>query len=277
MTPVAMATVEYYWRQGWPKEMLLYLFIKGIEIEDPNGRWRPYDNDPEDQVGFTRFQEQIRTKDWKWGIEVDPNLTRIGVVDANEASKLKDLIEAQKAGLRLAPVEGKNKNEVHFSQVRYVFTREEKEGGEKTTSKKMIFASPDSQSGNMGDKLYGRIYIRSPEAILYYLGEILRVETQAENEGKCPKVPKVHSSHGGSRTSSAWLFYARKATDKNAVPCVSVDYEGTKYVIPGERDPDDIECTDRSMHVLSLVSQLIGLQKKSQQLPATGVVTVIGR
>ena len=64
--------------------------------------------------------------------------------------------------------------------------------------------------------------------------------------------------------------------DKDEKPCVSVDYEGTRYVIPGRPDKEEC-CTDRSMHVLSLVSLLIGQQKESELVPTTGMVRVIGR
>jgi hypothetical protein len=73
------------------------------------------------------------------------------------------------------------------------------------------------------------------------------------------------------------LFYARKKRDKDKKPYVSVNYEGTTYVIPETHDTKDGCCTDRSMHVLSLVSLLIGQQKKSELVPTTGVVSVIGR
>ena len=33
LTPVDMKLIEYYWQQGWPKELLLYLFIREVKIE----------------------------------------------------------------------------------------------------------------------------------------------------------------------------------------------------------------------------------------------------
>jgi hypothetical protein len=303
MAPVPMTTVEYYWCQGWPKEMLLYLFIRRIAIKgEPE-----YINDPENQKEFARFQKQIRTSDWKWNIEVDPNSdgTKVADVDPTTASQLKDLVEAQKAGLMVTTKNGRK--ELHLGQVKYVFTRHPKEGAKTPPNPTTMFATPDPQPGTTPDKSRGTIYLRSPEAILYYLGEILRVEMEATETGDDPNVPMIHGDPSGFGASAAWLFYACKATDKTAAPCVSrarkttdfnatpygcgaskarddraapcvsVNYEGTRYVIPGECNPDDMKCTDRSMHVLSLVSQLIGMQKKSQQLPATGVVTVVGR
>ena len=289
MKPVPMSIIEYYRSQGWPEEMLMHLFIRRIEIINPNAPNGKdiYTNYPENQIEFQKFQNQIR--DARWDIEVIPDITKIGEVDANEASKLQNLINVQKAGLKLTEFkktnktqekdkdevnkdgvnkdevnknevnkDGVNKDEVNkkmelrLSQDKYIFTFEKR--GQKTP-----FSEED-----------GKIYTRSPEAILYYLGEILRAENRTEN----PYIPMIDVSHDRSGASPARLFYARKARCKDVTPCVSVDYEGTKYVIPG--DPDG-QGKDRSMHVLSLVSQLIGLQKKSAEAPATATVSVIGR
>ncbi len=73
------------------------------------------------------------------------------------------------------------------------------------------------------------------------------------------------------------LFYARPAEPREPAPCVSVCYDGVKYVIPADDGCGNGEYTGRSMHVLSLVSQLIGLQKKSEAVPGTSAVTVIGQ
>jgi len=262
MTPVPMKTIEYYWSQGWHPDMLLHLFIRRIDIIDKEGKvLKEYHNYPGDPNRFADFQNEIRT----WGIKKVTNTMKIGELNTKEATQLKDLMEAQKAGLILTPVkknnkvqgksndEEENKMKLCLNQVEYVFTRLEKSF----------------------DKSQGTIYLRSPEAILYYLGEILRAEIRGEKKGKTnPNIPKIDVSHDRSGASLAWLFYARKVTNEDTTPCVSVDYEGTKYVIPG--DPNGYG-TDRSMHVLSLVSQLIGLQKTSEEVPSTGVVSVIGR
>jgi hypothetical protein len=112
-----------------------------------------------------------------------------------------------------------------------------------------------------------KIYLRSPEAILYYLGEILRAEAETEYMPKvmvCDSKPPVP------------LFIVRKSTEKDKAYSVGVDYESTKYVIPNS-DSNEGCRIDRSMHVLSLVSQLIGQQKSNEHIPVTGVVNVVGR
>ncbi len=277
MTPVPMETIEYYWSQGWHPEMLLHLFIRRIKIidqNDPNIILEKYVNYPGDPCDFNDFQKQIQN--WEWDIEVIDR--SVGKVDANDVSKLKDLMEAQKAGLKLKLKTNKDdKTKLQLSHVKYVFTREPNEPNEpannakenKTSNEKIVF-----------DGVRGTIYRRSPEAILYYLGEILRDEIRRDPNGvKDPNeiAPMIYAGIGKKcKSVKNRLFYARKKRDEDKNPCVSVNYEGTTYVIP--RFPDSNGCCqDRSMHVLSLVSLLIGQQKKSELVPTTGVVSVIGR
>lgn len=139
--------------------------------------------------------------------------------------------------------------------------------------KELSISGPDTSGSYLlqkeGTNLY-KIHLRSPEAMLYYLGQILRAEAQINF------VPKIMLEKCESPVS---LFIARKANDNDKAPIVSVDYEGTKYIIPGDvLTESDVKCpSDNSLHVLSLISQLISLQKSIKDVPITGVVNVIGR
>lgn len=258
MMPVPMETIGYYSSQGWHKEMLLHLFIRCIEIKNPDapGGKEVYINYPGNRKKFECFQDKIRTE--KWDIVVDRNTdaTKIGEVNQEKAQiKMENLIEMHKAGLTL-----KNNKELHIGHEKYVFSYFNHKKGKIETIR------PYASSGI-------RVYIRSPEAILYYLGEILRVE----NRKKDPYIPKIYAGLGECEGTKNWLFYARKAREEDINPCVSVEYDETRYVIPGKSDTKNGCCRDRSMHVLSLVSLLIGQQKKSELIPTTGLVNVIGR
>ncbi len=314
MTPVPMETIEYYWSQGWHQEMLLHLFIRRIEIIDRKDKNYPkpvktylnyfhYPRDPCDpnEPNFDAFQEQISTKNWNWDI-VEVNATSIGDVNNTEASKLQNLVEVQKAGLKLKPCkEDETQKSLSLSQVNYAFTREATEDYKKQVRSR-IGEDPNaleirllervnitnSRSGKTKDELEIKVYLRSPEAILYYLGEILRAEMRAEEiirkERKeiTPEdieeiAPMIHAGFGKCEDCSARLFYARVKRTKDKDPCVFVEYDKTKYVIPRAPDSDMGCCRDRSMHVLSLVSLLIGQYKKSSEIPTTATVSVIGR
>ncbi|HYU32801.1 MAG TPA: hypothetical protein VEW48_11615 [Thermoanaerobaculia bacterium] len=130
------------------------------------------------------------------------------------------------------------------------------------------------------------LYLRSPEAILYYLGEVARLE---EDQGKAPSICI------GGRLGP--LFVARRKGEC-ARSLVSVATgEGSAYSIPAqensinmeEDEANDSKCfpkfdllplscdPGRSMEVLTIVSQLIALQKSGKNLPTTSVVRVVGQ
>jgi len=270
MTPVSMETIEYYFKQGWPPYLLLHLFIERIEIKGGDGKpKKEIDNDPEDP-NFKEFQDIIQTKKWEIVEASEVNLPRIpiGEIDVNEASKLQTLVEAQKAGLEIKPSKKGNKKEVFSSHIEYVF-----QGTDLNDSNKVEILRTEFPSKSMA-------YRRSPEAILYYLGEILRVE----NRKRDPTDPKTYpyttkiknDQCSSGKHPDANLFYASIARADYKAPCVSVDYEGVRYVIPQDPGYNDGCCADRSMSVLTLVSQLIGLQREIKEAPVTGVVSVIG-
>lgn len=246
MTPVPMETVEYYWQQGWPKEMLLHLFIERIEETDDKGIIKNvFDNYPEDTKKFEDFQKKLQDFK-KCKLIAQKRDEAIGPkINTSAAQNLQFLIEVQKAGLTLKP-DG-NEYQLTSSTTDYVFKCD-------------------------GKIITDKIYRRSPEAILYYLGEILRAETRTE-KAYTPKIEVCESK------PPVPLFLVRKSTDNDETPSVAVDYEGIKYVIPRNliTDSDNGCLADRSMHALSLISQLIGLQKKREKMPVTGVVNVIGR
>ena len=86
------------------------------------------------------------------------------------------------------------------------------------------------------------------------------------------------------------------ADDRSGAGCgqgiLAVRYEGERYVIPRESGPYEgcepaedakrrfspVACAPgRSMQSLSLVNQLISLQKSAKDLPGTGVIRTIGQ
>lgn len=118
---------------------------------------------------------------------------------------------------------------------------------------------------------------RSPEGVLYYLGQLLRFE---ESEGTMPEICIQKQYHP--------IFAAATACGRGLI---SVRYEGTRYAIPpeggngGDCGEDSSyrlsplqECrAGRSMQSLSLLNQLIALHKSAKDMPGTSVVRTIGQ
>lgn len=126
--------------------------------------------------------------------------------------------------------------------------------------------------------------LRSPESILYYIGELARIEEKTGKTAFYCLGDKV----GGWRRQP--LFVVRRSGEcgkESAVQATTA--KGHSYVIPTkEEEPppcdgkepiwDAITCDGgRSMEALTLVSQLIALQKSVKDLPPSSVVRVIGQ
>lgn len=285
MKPIKMETFNYYWEQGWPKELLLHLFIRRIEEIDKSGKVKKrknakneieeiaYNNSPDpDKVNkmenFNNFQEKLRElffpeKNEKNACtivgrvnQIGPDLSYKDVADLEKLSKLHNTdLSLKKSG------EGENWKLI---SINYLFDC----GGEPSLN-----APPEDKENEKCDspgKCY-RIYLRSPEAILYYLGEIVRAETVYK---LAPPMIKIHGCK--PKPGEAPLFFVDNKLNKNKIAFVKVDYEDEKYIIYRDSAGTDSCHLDRSSHVLSLISQLLGLQRKGEKPPVTGVVTITG-
>jgi len=133
------------------------------------------------------------------------------------------------------------------------------------------------------------IYIRSPEAMVYYLGEIVRAGLRHEPGHN----PIVGYMCGGPRSKvdrqaahlpktpepmPVPIFDVRKLTSEDVKPVISVEFDGDLYGVRAESGSAESleQCRqETTTQTLSLVSQIIALQKSSKDLPSTGVVRVL--
>jgi hypothetical protein len=277
MTPVPMRTIDYYWNMGWPEELLLHLFIYRIDVKKPNGDWDNLYNYPPDIENFKTFQERLRLLKCKVKSEECAKLSTM----TKQEARPKELIEAQKAGCEFIQVPAKDgggyqlksKKTEYTWKCEYKFTDDKGDKVDRTYKSKTACNHAGNKNEEENEEI--KIYLRSPESIMYYLGEIVRIETKEANN-IIPKI-KICCDVNCKSQGEVPLFLVRKSTGTDSQASVIVEFEKIKYFIP--RDPQfDERCrADQTMHVLSLVSQLIGQQKKVEQAPVTGVVNVIGR
>jgi hypothetical protein len=125
-------------------------------------------------------------------------------------------------------------------------------------------AEPDPESKAGVAKQNGkelRIFIRSPEAILYYLGEILREQVAGRDFGQVRIMTE----------GVEWpLFVAHKGSAPSDA-IVQVRHDGETYYIANPKKKPS-----RAMHCLTLVTQLLGLHQEADELPTTAAVTLTG-
>lgn len=294
MEPVAPEVMDYYIRTlGWPKDMLLPLFINSIEIIQPGKDPVTLKNDPDinQKNEFDKFKSKLSFIAENCEIASVPKTETIGPeIDASDVD-LDDLIEMKNADLDLEKVKYKQskyqltatkkdyylkcKDGADYNQLKKATTDPEIMPGKKglkisfakdfKLAEKKDYSEEDKKEDK--DKTAINIYLRSPEGILYFLGEILR-RKGVEDNFHYKFIMKVQNLED----KDFLLFEAHKATNNDRGAAVAVDYEGTKYVIP--YDPPSGH--DRSMHVLSFISLLIYQQKSTSSVQPTGTVSVIG-
>jgi hypothetical protein len=261
-TPVDMKTLKYYWDQGWSRQMLLYLFVRKIEQGNRcflNVPWNAADEGCE--PGVPKLNEYL---DRKLDIVEDPAPRRTPVgppiqLDAGQAPGVGDIVNAYVNKLTLAKEKDKANVYQLYSEAKgfiFQYCPEQRECDEKNRQHVAIASDSDNP-----DEKKPKIFIRSPEAVLFFLGEIAREEL----EGRSP--PQALDSEGQKLP----LFVVRHSSTQPLGAALSVEYEGEWYYIPSGPEGG------RSMHVLSLVNQILSLHKSRPELPSTSAVTVVGR
>ena len=199
--------------------------------------------------------------------------------------RLEDLIEAAKSGLAVkgdaTSVQLKGKSAESWS-VKIVDKKGHAIPARVGTGAKESEARPselnaskkEGEPGNAGEprqKKEIRLVMRSPEGVLYHLGQIVRIERKLRETNWQGVDERTPCGAPVCMKDGRPLFTA----DPRRVACrpcgISVTYCGEVYAVSG--DPD----ADESMHVLSLLTQVIGLQKSADELPKSGIVTLVGK
>ena len=143
--------------------------------------------------------------------------------------------------------------------------------------------------------------LRSPQGVLFYLGEVVAAWGRAEADGKynthipliqqtdaegalpCP-YPRLEAVDGADPDFCTPLLVVRNKKDCNKGPAlVKAEYLGETFKIPkGVGLKYDVLDSSfcgpgRSMQALSLASSLIALQKSAKDIPSPALVQLVGQ
>lgn len=307
-TQCSMSLLQYYWDQGWPPEFLLYMFVHHVDVMGRDGKMIRYENypDPSDKglAKLERFGEWVTDF-----VRSKPRFVRsdakIGSCLSSGASDLGALVNAKKEGLSVVKTGERWQLEPEKSDL-LLMSSQDADDYESGLRNRTCDSPPLKNPGPV-------FQLRSPEGILFYLGELMRVE---QNFKRFPAVCI------GNRLWPLFVAFGRQ--DGPACKAVvAVHYEGTELIIPdrelkvdedGKIDdpaaPADPICSglevrpdsygsppvqtpaeglkgkvlegDRlscfggmSMESFSLLTQLIALQKSAQETPTTSLVRAI--
>lgn len=370
LRPIDPDLFAYYWGQGWPRELLLYLFVQKVQVQTSEGNLITYDNHPRFEEAddpatselacFGRWVTSFLSGDPHL-IPTEPENVKVGpsLGDA-KISGFNDVIGAEKGQLSLELVDPnpakplfqlkRQKRDytiVVRSQDYKECDRKPRADIEDLTSLEVgasmagvIQAPPAVEieipsadkidqpvashihgwgvATESGKKKTGKIVqnlvlsLRSPEGVLYYLGQLMRLE---QHSGLTPRITVAAKNDEYKLTPLFVAFPPDGISDggEKLPDCrqrsVSVtDGEGEVYIIPrrpqiqqaksplqaalGESNPlknkgqltpadyfgrlDNCE-PGESMRVLSILTQLIGLQKTAQDFPPTTTVRAVGQ
>jgi hypothetical protein len=207
------------WERGWPREVLLHLFIEKIVVSTEDGApvgapclfddgapWRTHANpdrghicefvnDPDDPGRFRAFQRFLRVARMRPFLYTEPG-ERIGPVVAARDLELLDIVSGAHDGtLRLRQKENKDayylestaEEGMRFSLSRQLSRRLPREPGADGPAPRRVDASvPDTGRHDplTRDGIAGKtrvdIHLRSAEGLIYYLGEIFRATVGAD-------------------------------------------------------------------------------------------------
>jgi hypothetical protein len=114
------------------------------------------------------------------------------------------------------------------------------------------------------------VTLRSAEGVTYYLGEVLRQEICLDGSGECRDfTPRLIMVRNGSRDDPPTPLFEAVKRSPNRRDLVAVRYMDQMFCLPGDQ-------SDRSAQVLTILGQLVNLNKSAKDNPASNIVTLVG-
>lgn len=249
LSPVNMQTVKYFWDTGLPHSLLMHLFVRKMEIADSPTSKEVLENAPDNPKKSKAFSKEVDEL-LMTGLSitsVDLNNLVGPKLALKDVQNIDHVLKAKAKGYSIVELKStpgfyklqSNKSELIFKV---------RDGKEFTTE-------------GVGESIHGANFtLRSPEAILDYLGKIARVSLKKND---CDLT--INTEQG-----KEILFCVEEVKQSVNKYIVTVDYDGKRYGIPLRE-----EGRDKSMAVLTLVSQLFGLHKFANELPSSSAVRLI--
>lgn len=297
LTPISEETFAYYWSYGWPDQLLLHLFVEKFEAftrQDScldDSFWEDGDddedkidtllsslvnedgdaglgcrvtlnNDPNRPIEYDRFKAFVDRIDFD--IRVDPLEGNIGApLSLAELSKIQSIVASPVQELKVFYDQGIGKYILRRGDRNVDISFRKKEGKNGTN-----YRAYTAKLNSNNEALH--LYLRSPQGILLYLGEILRAYHDYR-----PGHPNHRdiTINGGEP-----LFRVEKTDHLGTNGDIAVTYRNERFYIP-HCPSSERHCSERvgkTLTALTLVNQLIGLQRKATDLPLTQTVKIIG-
>lgn len=296
-TPVSPKILQYYVDQGWPAALILHMFVREVVFTDEESKeYKRLVNQPQNKSHFEDFTAWISdVARCGFELKIDEDKTTFGLpIDMTEAKKLD--IQMKMKAEKITIVTEKNKetklDEFRLAKITEKFafgikgregckveSGKKTEGGAAVDIKTLGVGTPssDKDTGVAVEKKEGiALFLRSPEAMVFYLGELVgaQIDGVYDENGKVieKKIVGIPTSYPKDQEKPGMepLFVVTTISrDEERNSALFVQYAGETYAIPSRKDKGG-----RSMHALSLVSQIIGMQKNATELPQSTTVRI---
>jgi hypothetical protein len=310
LKPVSIETLAFYWGQAYPPELLLHLFVLEVDVLDAKNHLKArYHNHPQIPPYTNAKHPQDINHDLRcfgqwvsWFVQgahfetAPEKLQAVGPPLGTNDFHLDDLLEvAEASDVTLTKqggsfqLESKPQKELMLvSPQSEPFPQEaactDTELDETAPAPGSATLEGRTSLGQSHDTV--RFHLRSPEGIIYYLGQLSRL---LHHTGQVARL----RLDGYDELSPIFVVLERNPTAPSPkLRCGSLvettDAQGDSYFIPAypklaavdDRTSDYLaplaKCDPGvSMISLNIVSQLIGLQKAAKDFPSTGVVRAI--
>jgi hypothetical protein len=308
LSPITLEQIDFFLSLGWPENLVGLLFVRRLDVRNDDGFKHPYcardarktdasdssisiyfnqpDESLEDPFKLVKcFGARLKHLRDEEGLKIESQEKKSVDValETSDQDKLAELIlKADQAGLEIekAVSPGGDTESISYRVVKKKRVKALTwSGGGKAyvDEPEQIEAFKRTRDEETKTKQISvLLYLRSAESVVYYLGEIMRAQAAAGFSTETPFAdlePKVASGN-----ETAVLFAAWKQGPRDDHPLISVEHGGETYVVPRLPNCKDgqVDHCHRSMQVLAIVKQLIGLNKERDSLSTTAVVTTVG-
>ncbi|MEO0681464.1 MAG: hypothetical protein AAF192_13730 [Pseudomonadota bacterium] len=284
--------VVNYWRQGFPKAVLLHLFVRRIDVKRGENTcfiqnqppWREaYEDFAHAVAWFTRDFPELaadKSEPKNFGPSIPVHVAGEGSVTGLVAARDAKLgVKSGTPGRIQLQTPGARRFVIKYPARRGEAAAASKPAGTIAVAREGVAAGATGAATRRCDiddfvdkrardsEFDLSVYLRSADAMVYYLGELAREQLKAD--GAWTPHVAVHSNAPGATAGDLIrvpLFKVVPGVDG----AVTVEHRGASYALP---EPDD-EDVGRTYQAMSIVQEVFSLSVAAEDLPRSDVIRV---
>ncbi|MEL7444250.1 MAG: hypothetical protein AAGK02_00360 [Pseudomonadota bacterium] len=273
LRPTSLNVFNYFWQQGWPKQLLIHLFVEDVTIKLPNGPVCSLSSFPPARSSFSNFDAFAAALAELRPILKPRPASNIGLpISVTSVESLQHMQKLLDAGVSFTVVEGGKIQLQKSAQSDLIFGDSSSGGKEfdgpvgrckQTVVDELRAFAKDAAMADVPKPVPGvsaKVTLRSPHGIIVYVGEILRAQLGNPELGS---LEYVGYTRGGLEDRNV-IFNAQTGL---AGEGISVDYEGTVFSV----DPED-SSSDKSTLTIALIQQVLSISTSVEGFTPTETV-----